>query len=38
MADTSESWTVDRIKDNRYDNVIQDFYLCPIDQVKFIGI
>lgn len=38
MASTQKSWIVDRVKDKRYDNMVQDVYLCPLNLVKFISL
>lgn len=37
-GETHPSWTVETRTDSRYENVSQEFYLCPIDKVKFIRI
>lgn len=34
-GDTHKYWQVGTRKDSRYDNVEQEFYLCPMDQVQF---
>ncbi len=35
---TFKQWYVERRKDSRYEDVTQDFYLCPIDLVKFFKV
>lgn len=38
MGSTSAKWYVENRKDSRYDDYQQDFYFCPLDQVKFVRI
>ncbi len=35
---TQKVWTVDTVRDNRYNNMIQDVYTCPLSVVKFISL
>ena len=37
MSDTSKSWYTEKRTDRRYEDMTQDFYLCPINLVKFIS-
>ena len=38
MSDTSKSWYTEKRTDRRYEDMTQDFYLCPINLVKFISL
>ncbi len=35
---TCKQWYSEKRKDSRYEDVTQDFYLCPIDLVKFHAV
>ena len=35
-SNTFKHWYVEQRKDSRYEDVTQNFYLCPIDLVKFV--
>jgi hypothetical protein len=35
---TCKQWYSEARKDSRYEDVTQDFYLCPIDLVKFHAV
>ena len=37
-ASTSKEWYVEKRTDSRYVDYTQDFYLCPIDLVKFFKV
>jgi hypothetical protein len=37
-SSTSKDWYVEERRDSRYENVVQKFYLCPIDLVKFFAV
>jgi len=37
-ASTSSEWYVEKRTDSRYVDYTQDFYLCPIDLVKFFKV
>ena len=37
-ASTFKHWYVEQRKDSRYEDYTQDFYLCPIDLVKFYKV
>jgi hypothetical protein len=34
---TYKHWHVKNYKDKRYDNMVQDFYICPTKLLKFMG-
>ena len=38
MGTTREHWYVEQRTDKRYENYSQDFYLCPLEYVKFTQI
>jgi len=38
MGTTREHWYVEQRTDKRYENYRQDFYLCPLEYVKFTEI
>ncbi len=38
MSDTSKNWYTEKRTDKRYENMTQDFYLCPLNLVKFITL
>jgi hypothetical protein len=33
---TYSQWTVKKFKDRRYENMVQDFYICPTKLLKFM--
>jgi hypothetical protein len=37
-SSTCKQWYTEARKDSRYEDVTQDFYLCPIDLVKFHAV
>ena len=37
-SSTSKQWYAEKRKDSRYEDVTQDFYLCPIDLVRFHAV
>jgi hypothetical protein len=37
-SNTCKQWYSEKRKDSRYEDVTQDFYLCPIDLVRFHAV
>jgi hypothetical protein len=37
-SDSRKHWFVETKKDKRYDDVTQDFYLCPLEYIKFVRL
>ena len=38
LAADSKKWNVEQRKDGRYENVAQEFYLAPLDDVYFVNL